>query len=215
MRDRVGWRDPTVPSRSHAPDASGSAGAPSVARCERAGRGGAPWRSAERGVDPRGRGRTRAEPCGAAVRAVGGGYRGHVCVSLGPRRVPAHTPAGPATARHSRDAEACGCGGPSSLHGGGVMCCTTADPCRRCGLWGRYAAGVPVADLEPCVWCEDEWPPAVLDERTRLCPACRLDIVDRQVAEARASGPPEGVEEARRRAQERRRREFEEARARL
>lgn len=94
-------------------------------------------------------------------------------------------------------------------------CCTPADPCRRCELWERYAAGVPIADLRPCVLCADWWPPAVLDGRTRLCPACRLDIVDRQVAEARASGPPEGVEEARRRVQERRRREYEEARARL
>ena len=94
-------------------------------------------------------------------------------------------------------------------------CCTPAESCRRCELWERYAAGVPIADLRPCVLCENWWPPAVLDERTRLCPACRAEILDRQVAEARASGPPEGVEEARRRVQERRRREFEAARARL
>lgn len=93
----------------------------------------------------------------------------------------------------------------------GDACCTPADPCRRCELWERHAADHPVLELMPCIWCEDAWPPAALDPRTRLCPACRLEIVDRQVAEARVSGPPEGVEEARRRAQERRRAEHEAA----
>lgn len=51
-------------------------------------------------------------------------------------------------------------------------CCTPAAPCRRCELWERYAAGAPITELRPCVLCADWWPPAVLDERTRLCPAC-------------------------------------------
>lgn len=46
------------------------------------------------------------------------------------------------------------------------------------------AAGVPVAELRPCVLCPDLWPAAALDPRTRLCPACKLEIQERQAAEA-------------------------------
>ena len=94
-----------------------------------------------------------------------------------------------------------------------MTCCAPSAPCRRCELWERYAAGVPIAYLRPCILCEDWWGAADLDERTRLCPACRAEILD--AVEHEPPEPECDVQELARRVQERRRREFEEARARL
>lgn len=94
-------------------------------------------------------------------------------------------------------------------------CCTTTDPCRRCRLWDELAGAVPVRELRPCVLCPDLWPATALDPRTRLCPACTAEIQERQAAEAAIPESVEDIEELRRRAQQRRWAQFEEARRRM
>lgn len=93
--------------------------------------------------------------------------------------------------------------------------CTGLEVCRRCELWEELAADAPLDELRPCALCPDLWPAAALDPRTRLCPACKLEIQERQAAEADAPAPIEDVEALRHRAEERSRAEFEAARARL
>lgn len=93
------------------------------------------------------------------------------------------------------------------------LCCTPTAPCRRCHLWEETSAHAPVTELRPCALCEEPW--ADLAPGTGLCPACRIEIAERQEAESRSSGSPEGIEEERRRVQERRREEFEQARRKL
>jgi len=95
------------------------------------------------------------------------------------------------------------------------MCCTPTQPCRRCALWDELAAAVPVGELRPCTLCEEPWPPAALDPRTRLCPACREEILERQTAEASTPEPARDLEACRQRAEERRRALLEEAQRRL